>query len=299
MPSLKLPVPATDELLLADWLEMYALKSPDGNASFLDLERVLRRAAIFTGKGDDAIEAKLLGVSTELKSRSIAAGRAYPFELAKRSIRRLRTIERYLPYLFCLSLSWAGSKPALNRRPFPRRLFEDLACCAASNYIGGNVVRFASPRRATELPVAFGQALDTLCLRIGEGGGYKPKRKHSKKDDAVDVVAWRHFPDLSSGKLLLFGNCASGGDWSEKLKDLQPLQFCIDWMADVPHSVRNGIRALFIPGRLDPNDWHEASSGGGMVFDRCRIALYGDGAGRMPSGPNIRQWTKQRLAKAA
>ena len=59
----RLPMPVTDELKLADWLELYALTSPDGNASFADLERALRREGIFGPDDNEDIERSILDVA--------------------------------------------------------------------------------------------------------------------------------------------------------------------------------------------------------------------------------------------
>ena len=271
---LSLPMPATDELKLADWLELYALISPDKNASYIDLERALRREGVFGLDSDEDIERIIGDVSFELEQRALSATRAYPFEVSARAISLRATIEDFAPYIFCLCLSFFGTDQKLNRRPFPRRMFEYLSCEAAKNFLGGEVIRFASPRQPPDLPREFDRAVNELCQRIREGGGFREKRAFSAKDDAVDIVAWRDFPDQADGRLLLFGNCASGNDWDSKLDELQPLFFCEDWMVEVPVSIHFGIRAFFVPRRLPSTDWQRVSRRAGMIFDRCRIAYW-------------------------
>ena len=63
---LELPDDPTNPLKLADWLELTAMLSGDGNASRGDLERVLRRASLYETSDDYLIERKALEVFYEL-----------------------------------------------------------------------------------------------------------------------------------------------------------------------------------------------------------------------------------------
>ena len=108
---LALPDWPTAALLLADWLELQAILSPDGNSSRGDLESALRPLSAFAGDNDDAVEQKIKEVFIEVESRSRAAGRAYPFTL---NYRRNGVIElkaqwtAFPAYTFCLCLSYFG-----------------------------------------------------------------------------------------------------------------------------------------------------------------------------------------------
>jgi len=295
---LSLPLPATDELQLADWLELLVLLSPDENASYLDLERVFRREGVLGLNNDETVGPKIQSVSLELERRALAAGEAYPFRLDERSISLKGPMDQFVPYVFCLCLSFLGLDNELNKKPYPRRLFEYLCCEAARSFVDGEAVRFASPRATRDLPVEFHLAVNALCMRIKEGVGFSQKRTFSSKDDAIDVVAWREFPDEAEGKLLLIGNCASGRNWESKLDELQPHIFCEDWMIEVPVSVRFGIRAFFIPRRLNPQDWKRVSRRAGMIFDRCRIAHWVSITKEFSDRQHCLDWSRHALAQA-
>ena len=109
-------------------------------------------------------------------------------------------------------------------------------------------------------------------MLIGEGTGYNGKETLSKKDDSLDVIAWRNFPDKKKSKLILFGQCASGYDWDCKINDLQPDHFLGYWTID--HKVSPIIRAFFIPHTIPGNIWDYHSMASGIFFDRCRISYY-------------------------
>lgn len=295
---LKLPLPPTDELQLADWLEFHALSSPDGNASYIDLERVLRREGIIELGDDEAIISIIQNVSFEFDRRAMAAERAYPFKLGDRGISLRGTIERFAAYIFCLCISLIDDKH-LDKKPYPRRMFEYLSCEAAKNFVGGNVIRFGSPRHPPDLPKEFHLAVSEVCRYIGEGIQFRGGKTASSKDDGVDVVAWRDFPDQTDGKILLLGNCASGRDWSSKLTELNPHGFCENWLFEIPVSLRSGlIKAFFVPRRIDTNMWKKVSRDAGIVFDRCRIAYWVFANDGFKDKELFWDWIQQVIVKA-
>lgn len=265
---LPLPKEPTNPIKLADWLEINAQLAADHNMSSGDLRSAIRTAALLSIKKEELL---ILDVFSEIDRRFSAAGLAYPFDISGGVLTAKRRYKKFLPYLFCLCLSYFGWKQRIGATTFPRRLFEDLACDAAQNYIKGYAVRFASPRKS--LPSNFKAAITYLCLNcINEGGGYRKKPSLSSKDDTVDVIAWSDFPDKLSGKLLLFGACATGNNWETKITELQPVPFCNEWMIEQP--VSQLIKAFFIPHRVDLKYWNKHSRRGGVIFDRCRISYW-------------------------
>jgi hypothetical protein len=274
-----LPVPlATDRLKLADWVELSALLSGDRNVSMGDLSSVLSTGSILDAEDEDAeaalretIEQRVLGVFNEIETRATAAAEAYPFTLESTGVVTTRIdADQFSAYTFCLCLSYAPGKPRIGHL-YPYRMFEDLAVVAARNFIGGEAeaVRFASPRR--DLPKAFTPALTHVCTMMAEGST-RVRQQRASKDAKLDVVAWRHFPDRLPGKLLLFGQCAAGDEWENKLGELQPDNFCGAWLSEQPASQR--VKAFFIPHRVDKADWEDAARHGGLLFDRCRLAYW-------------------------
>jgi len=290
---LALPFPATDELKLADWLELYALLSPAGISSRGYLERSLRSSAVLSN--DTAIEQKCVQVFSELKQREKSAHRAYPFESKGIELRLKSSLEDFPAYAFCLCLSFFQWQQQRASKIFPRRMFEALACTAAGNYIHGEVLRFASPRE--QLSKEFKKAVTELCLFMGEGNGFRDQPTLSSKDDTLDVVARRNFPDALPGKLLLFGQCASGNDWEDKIDELQPRSFCEDWMLEVP--VSPIIKAFFIPHCVNLQKRNKISRRAGIVFDRCRIAYWVHQQAGFSGKERYLNWCRTVLAKAS
>lgn len=299
---LALPTPATDPITLADWLELSALTSHDLNSSVGDLERALRSAGVLDAspgaEADEeidpgALQGVCLDTFSELEARSVASSDAYPFELRPTGSIHVRIpAGAFSPYVFCLCLSYVGDAPLGHQRIFPRRLFEHLSCAAARNYLSGEGVRFASPR--DNLPRAFRTALTEVCDRMGEGS--TRARAGQPADASLDVVAWRHFADRHPGKLVMFGQCASGRNWSDKLGELHPLAFCGPWLSIQP--VSQILRAFFIPHRISGPRWEEVNRLAGLVFDRCRLAYWvaRGGLGADPAG--YVRWSTAALSAA-
>ena len=269
---LPLPASPTDTFKLADWLELECLLSKQKSSSAGDLTDALRFASLFHDEIE--IENKVTDVFDELEQRSLSAGNSYPFELTGNLVTRRHTWKKYRPYVFCLCLSYFGWSTKKPRQHFPERLFEEISCYAAVNYLHGQDIRFGWPRHSP-LTANFGKALNLLCHdHIKEGAGFRDQDEpQSNGDGCLDIVAWNSFPDNRPGKLLLFGACAAGKDWEDdKMDELQPATFCANCMIEIPPS--SIIKAFFIPHRVVPSKWDRYSRRAGVIFDRCRISYW-------------------------
>ncbi|OGO43817.1 MAG: hypothetical protein A2Z04_02155 [Chloroflexi bacterium RBG_16_57_9] len=204
----------------------------------------------------------------EVEQRKKAAGEAYPFELNYRGVLQLKSSWEDFPvYSFCLGLSYFG----LTETNIAPKLFEQVSCQAAKGYLKGNVIGFGWPRK--ELPSSFPGAIAELCRFIGEGGGYRQQSSLGRKDDTLDLVAWKDFTDKWPSKVLMFGQCAAGQNWEEKLGELNPEAFWDQWMQYSLVSPRP-IKSFFIPHRVERGKWEFFARKGGLLFERCRIAFW-------------------------
>jgi len=287
---LPLPDDPNDPLRLADWLELYAILSPDDNASRGDLDGALRREAHYGLDDDEAIERKGLEVFFELEQRVNAAGEAYPFAFRYGVVQLKSSWQDFPAYMFCLCLSYFGSQELQ-----PRKLFERVSCLAAEGYLQGNAIGFGFPRRG--LPASFGDAITALCELIGEGEGYNDEPLLNRKDDKLDLVAWKDFADKRPSKVLIFGQCASGWRWQDKLGELvDPRGFWDKWMQSPPISP-TPIRSFFVPHRIERLRWRYFAITAGLFFDRCRIAYWAHKR-KMDYVPYI-EWVHKSLEQAA
>ena len=268
----ELPDSPTDPLKLADWLEICALTSPDYNSSRGDLESALHVAALFNnGYESERIERKALEVFDELEQRVKATGEAYPFNVAPPVLQFKSKWEDFPVYIFCLCLSYFGWAAHQHKTINPRKLFEQVSCTAAERFLQGKAVGFGFPRIG--LPTSFPDAVTAICKHIGEGESYREQRSLDRKDDALDLVAWKDFADKLPSKILMFGQCASGWDWEDKITELRAKAFWENWILVSPVSPL--VQTFFIPHRVERQKWGwVARKSEGILFDRCRIAYW-------------------------
>ncbi len=279
----------TDTIQLADWLEIYALISADKNSSRGDLESALRAASLFDPEGDEAVQGKLLEVFQELEDRTKSASQAYPFRLEGGVLSVKDNWEEFPTYVFCLCLSYFGVKQRKGGKAFPRRWFEHISRDALTYYLGGEGLRFGSPRLKEEIPISFEGAINFACTKMKEGGSFRDGGLPDRKDDAVDIIAWKHFPDQLPGKLIVFGNCATEKDWEgSKKTELAPAAFCSDWMTDMPKCEIG--KSLFIPHRVERRRFVSHLKRAGIIFDRCRVAYWAHFSGPISKQVDNQRW---------
>ncbi len=287
----------------ADFVELDILRSRHQRMSIASYMRVLDSAAaseILADSEDEplgqwmdtAAESLAESVFAELDERFNACGKdaeCYPFELGADSV-AARTNAADSVYTFLALLSWFG-KDAGPRDLDGEKLFEEVCAMACKSYLGWphpNVrsAVFGFPRRLA--PRGFADAVDELCRALGEGRGCHKNRRlvRTQKDAKLDVVAWREFSDHREGKVILFGQCATGQDWRNKMTELPPpVDWCRYWMLDAP--AVSPIRCFFVPHRIERQRWVHACLLGGIVFDRCRIA----GLAQRASSELKAEWT--------
>lgn len=307
-----LPSPSESPALHADFLELSTLKSVAGNVSIYSYMRDLHLAnadevvadSVEGGcseeSNDPCCETIAEDAFAECDDRKRSCGGEpshYPFEVHDNAI-RLRNDAGQSLYTFLALLSWFG-KDAGPTNSNGEKLFEELCAKAAECYLGSPHSRvksfvFGFPRRLQ--PRGFAPALDKLCSELGEGQGHRGERPTlpNQKDAKLDIVAWRAFEDEREGKVITFGQCATG-DWEEKIAELPPpSQWCAHWMKDTP--VVEPIRSFFVPHRIDQKVWSHKSRIGGILFDRCRIASLASGADLDLEG-QCADWSRHVLQK--
>jgi len=297
---------------LADWLEYNALFAADRDMSIADLGSVLTstgsvdalddRAGSVADEGNERDVAYAIAEAAfeEIESRAVACGGIpdrYPFLIGNSFISLAdHSLQSIYTFLLLLSASVAGTQ---SRQQAGIRLFEQLSATVAENYFGGphphvSSRAFGFPRE--NFAKHFPPAIDQLCVDLREGGGYRTRpRGDEQKDAKLDIVAWRWFPDGREGKLIGFGQCATGANWREKLTELQPKEVCEYWLLDAV--TMRPVKMFFTPFRVEQDLWKESTTFGGIIFDRCRVALYAPASGDLFD--RCVSWTDEVLRKAA
>lgn len=261
-----IPVPAKlDPVSLADWLEFSAICSQDHQVSIDFLIAASIAGSIFT---EPEIERILPAITDEFDSRRRYA--TYPFSLKGSSLehRKNHGFENST-YAFCLALSVLPRRTPKMSKCFPERIFEEIATLAAKRYLAGDAVRFASPRKSA-VPAKFEKAIDYLIQKMREGTSLKGDHITGyEKDAKVDIVAWKLLDDRP-GKIMILGSCATGDHWRDKLGEVNPDSFCINYFSDPP--VPTPIKAFFTSSIIPRDRWTLYTRDAGILFDRFRIA---------------------------
>ncbi len=290
----------------ADWLELVALGDTDRRASIEDLVGALRT----TSSTEDLAEERSVDRGSEqaqsiaesamslAEERSISMVRRadYPFRFSGQTVTARPSAVR-TTYAYLLVLSWFG-EDAGPAGVNGASLFEDVAGEAARNYLGGTktgaqVYNFGFPRRRT--PAKFRPALDDLCRQMGEGSGSRDRPTVARQKDAkLDLVAWVPMPDSRTGKIVGFGQCATGRHWKLKVSELQADAWCKKWLRDQPPVYP--IRLFFLPHRINGAELDHHAQDAGIIFDRCRLAAYASNLNK-EMRTRVSEWTEYVLAE--
>jgi hypothetical protein len=284
-----IPSPNASPELHADFFEISALLSPAGSYSIQEFAQALRIGNAtetvedsLTCEDDYEIDDPSEGITQaafdEIDERRRHFGgmcEHYPFDSTESTL-TLRPDAAKSVYAFLALLSYCG-KDAGPKETDAEKIFERICQRAAQTYLGGadsgrtQSVVFGFPRR--DLSPAFSEALDELCQLLGEGQAGRKERppfKH-QKDAKVDIVSWIEFQDRRPGKLISFGQCATGRKWKDKINELpDTAKWCSQWMKDSP--LVSPLRSFFVPHRVERDDWDLHGRYGGILYDRCRIA---------------------------
>lgn len=258
----------SDPIDLADWVELQALTRADRNVSGTDLRRAIVSLE-GDGSSDEDLERRVDETFSELSDRARSAHNAYPFSL-KNSLIEASTQGWRSNYVFLLLITTLRDSLGVAKANEFASLFEDVSVQATKTYLNGEAFRFGWPRRSP-LPPSFDDAVEHLCKSLGEGSGCRRGSKTPvRKDDSLDVVAWKPHKDGRTSQLILFGQCATGANWRDKLTELQPSSFVANNLLAALSMEPN--RAFFTPWRVPADGWLDDARKAGILFDRCRIS---------------------------
>jgi hypothetical protein len=299
------PVTAPPERL-ADWLESCALTSPERSVSRAGFIRDLGITGTIDAEQEEGetqmssvIESVSDDVFQELDERARSCGDepgGYPFNVTDNLLEvKKGAHESAYVFMALLALMEKESSPIFKAGS---KLFEEVCAEAAKRYLGAphdcvRSVVFGFPRRV--LPRGFADAVDLLCQELGEGIRARRSRPGlpDQKDGKLDLVVWRQFYEGRPGKLIGFGQCATGRNWQGKVSELpDPRDWWGLWVDD--HPGVPPVKMFFVPHRVDGKNWFQTCVLGGILFDRCRIAQLVQGAPGDLQG-RCAEWTARAL----
>ena len=228
-------------------------------------------------QGVEMIQEGLQGtVAEQLAERAELLGALYPFQITGNT---LRYVPAELPlYETLLGICQSPSLTHGAHTALPR-MFEHLCVLAGRSYLGDNAQGYRSGwPRPTQNAARFKAMLAEIHQQTGRHAGewqWAPSAElpddplpANIKENGLDVVLWRPWRDMRGGQFYLFGQCACGGNWLDKFKDLS-VERLRDWAPHLTHVPP--MRGFFTPRFAVKSVLTEASKEAGLVFDRVRM----------------------------
>ncbi|MBI1332475.1 MAG: hypothetical protein GC165_06315 [Armatimonadetes bacterium] len=247
-------------------------------------------------------ETLLSDLKRTLVRRQSIVGDVYPLRIGKTGISTNSTQEsthHVHDFLVLLSLAWTYDDLSYKNgaASTPSELFEELVAHAMASYIGGRSFRFGAPRRAP-VPVPFRAAVEYVSSETAEMlGNVEDFVDGHEKDDGLDVIAWKPFPDNMPGQLVTLTQCAIGRNWKDKLGDLAFEEGA--WQTRLA-LLTKPTRAMAIPGIYDSDrtSWHTDSKRAGMILDRLRLEFLLKDI-KLPNELNssLKNWNASRVSE--
>jgi hypothetical protein len=225
-------------------------------------------------KSDLELEAAAGTTMEHITRRMELMGDSYPFVLEGNTLRYKASDT--LVYEFCLAISNA---PSITKGDFVKlpRTFEQASSKISRAVLGekAKVLHVGWPR--THLNQRRFKEVMTELNSLTNEWKWAPRTDlpddpdpTTVKDEGIDFVTWRPFPDKRAAQLFLLGQCACGNDWTNKFDDtnINKLSKWFHPMTYIPP-----IRAFCTPFCVTDSLLIDASEQAGLVLDRIRLAL--------------------------
>ena len=298
----RLPSVGAPEHELADFAELSCWQW--GRTSATALSRLLGRLAENDYSDgvpeEEEADRRVEGTYGEIERRQEACRGGYPFEIGGKG-HTLRVIQGYerpahaiYKYLL-LSTRLNMNNDRCHAGIDGTLLLESLSTHVAKGYFGERAESLVFGTAASG--AGFKEKVDTLCRRLGEGGGYtdRPSSSANVRDGKLDVVVWKPFTDDLPGKLMGFGQCKTGTHYKDFITVLQPDAFVKKWLREP--LVVSPVRMFFVSEALAAtrDRRFDISIDAGLLFDRCRIVDFCDGVDARIMA-KVRQWTAAAAA---
>lgn len=273
--------------MLADWIEL---------AAYLAQEEVYRENAVamledsYFVRDQDEARREVSSAWRALEKRVRHLEAAYPFDLSEEYI--VPSDRPAVPYRFMLVLSAPEylDKYSHGKAGAFRSLFEIMSVEAVRGLLGGWSVVWSGALSA-EMKAADGvvpYVASLLRTKVHDATFF-----HSAQDGGVDFLAvWKGIDDRSA-RPAIWGQCASGADWLDKLQEPN-----FNRWQDAIRVLPDPVRAITIPFSLDQYTFTEAAiAGRGWIVDRLRIASGLDGTLEARLQAQIEAWIIKQMAK--
>lgn len=258
-----------DLAILCDWIEACVILD-QVEVSQADVVDVLTENNVY--ESQDFASEHVENAWGELRRRVVALGEVKPFEVLEQSVKATSDWKDHTGYSFCLMLSflawypgWAkqfGSDYTAQGDLFEALVEEALVTSGWSTLRAGWTP--GKPAKIRQVVSAVAQHLSETEI---PGAVDRWISEHAN-DEGLDVVCSRPFRDGWGGRPLFFIQCASGENWTKKLRSLDPIL----WGRVIGFTTYPQC-GMAMPFALTEDDFRRTSAKvNGILLDRHRIA---------------------------
>ena len=269
------PAGDSDVHEIADYIEMTCWQQEEVSDTGIagSLERIGENDHRSGVSEESEVEEVVGAAFREIERREKACRGGYPFTLEREghSLRMDSTNSQNTIYLYLLLATRLNMKSQRRHADLDGTLlFEKLSAGVAGEYLGERSESYVFGSSNT---MPFEKKIEELCCRMNEGGTYRPQNGSTQKRDAgVDVVAWKHFADRSSGKLVGVGQCKTGTWYADDISAPRAKTFFDKWTTDPP--LLEPLAMFFVAEAVSRDEWRNVVLDAGLLFERCRIVDY-------------------------
>jgi len=254
--------------VFCDWIEGSILFS-DEELSSTDIIDVLLEGLIYD---DQSFAAELVADAwAELQRRETWIRVGPAFSVKHRRIKRMRSWQDNPAHSFCVLLSlsvWYRNWYRQFGRDYTEQgeLFELLTKESLEYQFSDWKIHHTGWSRTNTIKLS--EVVSDIADRLGEARGQlEPWASPNANEAGLDLVCYRPFPDSRVGIPVYLLQCASGGDWEEKLHtpELKVWTKIIQFAAEP----RKAFATPF--SFLDDAFTRICNLVDGMLLDRCRL----------------------------
>jgi len=271
-----LPIPTTttglgyeevdETIVYADWVECSALFHCE-EISKADVQDCFSEIDSFN---NESTPSKVADIWSELERRKYLLGQRYPVLVNGNRISAMDWKD-FATYSFCLLLSYSKSNREwgnkfCNDYQLQGELFEYVSVAALKHLLKNWVVNPTGWSKTNPTPIK--QQIKRIAKELGEAISQETPRS-ADKDGGVDIMCYRKFPDNRGNYPVVFVQCATGRDWTDK-RGLDPLRLWRNWIQfKTPGVLSRGFSVPFSFG--DETFRQTQIRGDCLVLDRIRL----------------------------
>jgi hypothetical protein len=271
-----LPIPTTttglgyeevdETTIYADWVECSALFH-DEEISKSDVKDCFSEIDSFDSEKTPLIVADIW---SELERRKLLLGQRCPVSIKGNRITAMNW-QNYAAYSFCLLLSYSKSNREWERKfcndyQTQGEFFEHISVASLRHLLKDWEVNLTGWSKANSTNIK--RQIKDIASELGESIGQETPRPVDK-DGGVDVLCYRLFPDKRGNYPVIFVQCATGRNWTDKRRE-DALRLWSNWIHfKTPNLLSRGFAVPFAFG--DETFRQTQIHGDCLILDRIRL----------------------------